>query len=309
MNTVHCDEENQPLSEQLQLPASDIENSEDAKSHTSSVSASKKKVSCPHCPKDITIQNMFRHIRNTHPQDFECYMTVWDVAKLEKMVSSCEPFPVEYTTTNDFDETVEHKFYGCLACNNTFTTVPRALGHCKNAKCRTKHLSELKLIIKAEVANKKAKKMRKPLKPVAVLASDLVLEMRRYKYILKLSTELNGILDKLIEKMPQASMEESKRFRSLTTFPQTEYTMSTTTDGEELAKRIRIWARRVDVAEQAFCVLRDYLYYFSYSSVDRFWPERDDRPFGEFVALNYHESAGPDTYPSIQTPDESLIAP
>ena len=299
-NSVHYPEETHTP------PVSD---NEDAQSTKSSISISQTKMTCPHCSNDYQIQSMFRHIRSTHLNDFYCYMSVWNTNKLEKMVNGCEPFPIEYTSTNDFDETVEHKLYGCLACNNTFTTMARATTHCKNKKCKSKHLSEFKSIIKLEKTNQKQKKKLPPTRPIPQLKKDIVLEMRRYKYILKCCTEVNSILDKLIQKLPDSELESSKRITNIPTYPQECYSIPTDMDGDKLSSYLRMWGGRVDKIETQFRKTRDYLYFFSYSSVDHMFPESDSRPHGKFIAANYHDTLGLDAYPSIDTPDESLVAP
>ena len=292
------------------LPEDDEDNkSITSKASTASTSVSKQKRECPHCQKEITVQNLFRHIKSKHDKEFNYYMTVWKVDELQQMISKCNGFPVEYTTTNDFDETVENKFYGCLACGNTFTQQHRATAHCKDKKCKAVHIAEFKHIVKQEQQEQKQKKKQAPTRPLSEIKRDIVMEQRRYKYILKMCTELNSILEKLIQKLPDSKMEQGKRITNLSTFPQECYSIPPDMDGDKLSAHLRMWGGRVDKIETAFRNLREYLYFFSYSSVDHMYPESDTRPHGKFIAANYHDTLGPDAYPSIDTLDETLVAP
>ena len=297
-NEVHYPDEETTLSD-----------NDDAMSSKSSVSVSHTKMDCPHCPKAFQVQSMFRHIRNTHPNDFECYMTVWDPEKLQKMMNVCEPFPVEYTSTNDHDETVEHKLYGCLACNNTFTTLQRGTTHVKNKKCKARHMSELKGIIKQERINKKNKKKLPPTRPKADLIKDIVLEQRRYKYILKCSVELNATLDKLLEKSLDAEYERNKRITNLPTYPQECYSIPPDMNSEQLTYLLRTWGGRTNIIEDRFRKLRDWLYFFSYSAVDRYYHYSEERPNGKFIGPNQHDNLGAEYYPPLDTTDESIVSP
>ena len=288
----------------IHLPPSDEDHTDNA-STKSSVSASKQKQQCPHCNKELQTTALFRHIRKLHPGDFTNYMAVWDIPKLEALYTDCQPFPLDYTTTDDFDETVFHKFYGCLSCNNTFTNQARAHSHCKDKKCRKEHLSEFKKIIAQEKADKKTR--AKPHKPKQLKASvaELILEVRRYKYILKLSYEINTILADTIAKESGIDMSKAIAYTPYTLSDYQE--VANISNAEDYEKIKRRWIRRLSVLEDDFCRLRDYLYYCSYARVDKYVCKTDDRPNGRFIGQNYHETMGPEDYPALTDSDESLI--
>jgi len=274
----------------------------------SSVSVSNVKHQCPHCPKELKTTNLFRHIRLQHEDEFSNYMAVWDIAKLEELSNTCQPFPMEWTSTNDFDEDVEHKFFGCLCCNNTFTNKPRAQAHIKNKKCKAKHLSELKGIIKQEKINLKTRKAKPKPKPWPVLMNELQLEMRRYKYLLKVSSELNAILDEMIEN-GRAEPIEAKKKLPLILFDLSDYTIPANLNGNiEMWEPLwRLWGRRVSDMDTKFSKLRDWLYYYSFSKVERYKVQGDNHENGHFIGYSYHDSLGITEYPALTDDDASLV--
>ena len=274
----------------------------------SSVSVSKNKIQCPQCPKEITIQNLFRHLRIQHEEDFCIFMATRDILKLEELLNMTQPLPMEWTTKNDFDEDEEHKFFGCLCCNNTFTNKPRAQSHVKNKKCKAKHLSELKGIIKQEKANLKTRKSKPKPKPWPVLMNELQLEMRRYKYLLKVSSELNAILDEMIQN-GRAEEIEAKKKLPLITYELSDYTLPANLNGNiEMWEPLwRLWGRRVSTMDTAFCKLRDWLYYYSFSKVERYKVQGDNHENGHFIGYSYHDSLGNTEYPALTDSDANLI--
>lgn len=297
-NTVHYPENEDKDNMSVQSGGSD----------RSSVSISKLKHQCPHCPKELQTTNLFRHIRLQHDDEFGNYMAVWDIAKLDEMHNTCQPFPMEWTSTDDFDETVEHKFFGCLCCNNTFTNKPRAQTHVKNKKCKARHLSELKGIIKQEKANLKTRKTKAKPKPWPVLMNNLQLEMRRYKYLLKVGSELNSILDEQIEN-GRADASEIRKKVPLITFDVGDYGIPANLNGNIQAYEsfMRMWSRRVSNMDDAFCKLRDWLYYYSFSKVERYKVQGDNHEKGQFIGYSFHESLGPIEYPALTDLDTQLI--
>ena len=243
-----------------------------------------------------------------HDDEFGNYMAVWNIAKLEELLNTCQPFPMEWTSTNDFDETVEHKFLGCLACNNTFTNKPRAQAHVKNKKCKANHLSELKGIIKQEKANLKTRKAMPKPKPWPVLINELQLEMRRYKYLLKLCSELNCILDEMII-AGRAETTDARKKISLVAFDNCDYVVPSNINGniELYQPLMRLWGKRTNDLETAFTKLRDWLYYYSFAKVERYKVHGDTHENGQFIGLNYHESMGLTDYPPLSQADVSLL--
>jgi hypothetical protein len=299
-NTVHYPEDEDKDKDNMSVQSGG--------SDKSSVSISKLKHQCPHCPKELQTTNLFRHIRLQHDDEFGNYMAVWDIPKLEEMLNTCQPFPMEWTSTNDFDETVEHKFFGCLCCNNTFTNKPRALAHVKNKKCKAKHLSELKGIIKQEKANVKTRKTKAKPKPWPILMKDLELEIRRYKYLIKVGAELNCILDEMIAN-GRAEPTESRKKVPLITFDLCDYGLPANLSGniDLYEPLMRLWSRRVGNMDDAFCKLRDWLYYYSFSKVERYKVKGDNHEKGQFIGYSFHDTVGPIEYPALTDIDASLI--
>jgi hypothetical protein len=275
---------------------------------SSKSSVGKLKHQCPNCPKEITIQNLFRHIRLQHEEEFCTFMATRDPIKLEEQYNLCQPFPMEWSTTNDFDETEEHKFFGCLSCNNTFTNKPRAQSHVKNKKCKAKHLSELKGIIKQEKANAKTRKDKPKPKPWPVLLNDLELEMRRYKYLLKTSHSLNLIMDEMID-TGRAEVAEAKKKVPLILFDNSDYILPANLNKniEVYEPFLRMWNKRTRETEDKFCKLREMLYYYSFAKVDRFFTQSDNHEKGQFIGSSYHDALGPTDYPLLTEPDANLI--
>ena len=296
-NTVHMPEEDDNLS---------VKSGGSAQSSKSSVG--KLKYQCPNCPKEVTIQNLFRHIRLQHEEEFCNFMATRDPVKLEEQYNLCQPFPMEWSTTNDFDESEEHKFFGCLSCNNTFTNKPRAQAHVKNKKCKAKHLSELKGIIKQEKANAKTRKDKPKAKPWPVLMNDLQLEMRRYKYLLKVGHELNLIMDEMIDN-GRAEATEAKKKVPLILYDDSDYILPANLNKnvEVYEPLVRMWNRRVNDIETKFCKLREMLYYYSFGKVDRFFTQSDNHEKGQFIGYSYHETQVPTDYPVLTDLDVSLI--
>ena len=277
---------------------------------SSKSSVSQLKHQCPHCPKELKTTNLFRHIRLQHTEEFSDYMVTQDPLKLEEQYNMCQPFPMEWSTTNDFDETEEHKFFGCLSCNNTFTNKPRAQSHVKNKKCKAKHLSDLKGIIKQEKIAAKTRKTKPKAKPWPVLLNDLELEMRRYKYLLKISHELNLIMDEMIDNGRAEAAEANKKV-PLILFDHSEYILPDNLNKNMVVYEhiIRTWNSRTRLMEDKFSKLRNDLYYFSFKKVDRFFTKCDDHEKGQYINCCYHDSQGPTDYPALTEPDVSLILP
>ena len=131
----------------------------DSLSQTSSTSASRKVLSCPECFKDIQARSFFNHIYKQHPTYL--YLPFKNLQALQDVIDSHHPLPVEWTYTDDFDEPVDVKLWGCCSCCKTFTTQPAAITHTKHTSCKTKHTKGLKDIHKAiskEIANDNKKK-------------------------------------------------------------------------------------------------------------------------------------------------------
>lgn len=282
-----------------------IEDNE-SKSTTSNISASKILRDCFVCKKELQTRGIFNHIRKLHPYEFLCSLAKWKEEEMNAYLVSAEAYPFDYTMTNDFDEEETHTIYGCLACNNTFTNQLRANGHTTNKKCKANHIKGIKQMIKDEKDSKKKKKASTH--SPAYYQKEIVLEMRRYKYILKCSTELNVMLDNHIKHLiGESEWEESHKIK-YTVIPQSEYIVPTETDSDILVSTWRKWGSRTDKIETQFTRLRDFLFYNTAFPVESYWPKRDDRPKGLFIGPSQHDDLGPDAYPPLDTTDQSIVA-
>lgn len=134
-----------------------IQDSTDNDSTSSRVSMAKIPLECPSCKKEIQARGMFNHIIKFHPDYFKASMKVWDENRLEELIDNKFALPIEWEFQNDFDETEFKNIWGCLACNSTFTVEHKGNYHCSQAKCKAKHISELKKLIKEEKKEKEKK--------------------------------------------------------------------------------------------------------------------------------------------------------
>jgi len=123
--------------------------SDDSKSNVSSVSSVRIAQVCPCCKKEVQARFMFNHLRKIHPEFVKMMYAVWEDNKMDELIKTNAPFPVEWTSKDDFDDDVCTIVWGCLGCNNTYTTIQNATKHC-NGKCKKDHNSGLKRIKKEE---------------------------------------------------------------------------------------------------------------------------------------------------------------
>jgi hypothetical protein len=146
------------------LEYSDSENVviDDTKSQSSTTSMARAVLECPDCKKELQSRVMFNHIRKLHPEYFSSMMKVYKEDDLEDLIKHKKGMPLEWEYKNDFDETEFKNIWGCLACNSTFTVEEKSYQHCCKAKCKAKHASEIKKIIKEEKKEKEkqAKKIK-----------------------------------------------------------------------------------------------------------------------------------------------------
>lgn len=131
-----------------------IETASVSVSTTLSTSASKATVECPECKKELQTRYMFNHIFKLHPYYFSSMLKVWDEDKLNELAKTAQSIPVEWEYQNDFEETEFKQLWGCLACHSTFTVEHKANHHTANAKCKAKHVTGIKQIIKDEKKHK-----------------------------------------------------------------------------------------------------------------------------------------------------------
>lgn len=123
--------------------------SDDSKSNVSSVSSVRIAQACPCCKKEIQARFMFNHLRKLHPEFVKGMYGVWKEDQMDELIKYNRPFPVEWTTKDDFDDDVSITLWGCLGCNNTYTTENNANKHCQG-KCKKEHNVNLRKIKKEE---------------------------------------------------------------------------------------------------------------------------------------------------------------
>ena len=123
--------------------------SDDCKSNVSSVSSVRIAQTCPCCKKDVQARFMFNHLRKLHPEFVKSMYGVWKDNEMDELIKTNAPFPVEWTSKDDFDDDIVTTMWGCLGCNNTYTTIQNATKHC-NGKCKKEHNGGLKRIKKEE---------------------------------------------------------------------------------------------------------------------------------------------------------------
>lgn len=135
--------------------------SDDSKSTASSTSSFRDTEYCPCCHKEMQNRVLFNHLRKNHPEFVKGMYGVWKDDQMNELIADNLPFPIEFTVKDDFDDDVCKTLWGCLACNNTFTTESKAKKHCIQAKCKKDHNANLRRIMKEEQMDKEkhAKKM------------------------------------------------------------------------------------------------------------------------------------------------------
>lgn len=129
----------------------------DNKSTSSTTSMSRVAIECPCCKKELQYRHMFNHIRKIHPDYFSAMMRVYKEENLTNLIEYNFGLPLEWEYKNDFDETEFKNIWGCLACNSSFTVEHKANQHCTKDKCKAKHVSEIKKLIKEEKKEKEKK--------------------------------------------------------------------------------------------------------------------------------------------------------
>lgn len=123
--------------------------SDDSKSNVSSVSSFRTSQTCPCCKKEIQARGMFNHLRKLHPEFVKTMYGVWKDDQMDELIKTNAPFPVEWTMKDDFDDDIAVMMWGCLGCNNTYTTEHNAKKHCQG-KCKKEHNVNLRKIKKEE---------------------------------------------------------------------------------------------------------------------------------------------------------------
>jgi hypothetical protein len=128
---------------------------EGSESIASTMSQARIAIDCPCCQKELQSRNMFNHIRKIHPDYFPSTYLVWKDDQFQDLIDDAKPLPVEWFIKNDFDEEQPVKIWGCLGCNNTFTTEHKAHAHTSNKKCKAAHIKEIKKLQKEEQKERK----------------------------------------------------------------------------------------------------------------------------------------------------------
>lgn len=127
--------------------------SDDSKSNTSTVSSERIAEACPCCHKELQPRFMFNHLRKLHPEYVKGLYGVWKDEQMDELIMTNSPFPIEWVVKDDFDEDVTKTLWGCLGCNNTYTTQNNAAKHCLG-KCKKDHNAQLRRIKKEEQQDK-----------------------------------------------------------------------------------------------------------------------------------------------------------
>jgi hypothetical protein len=84
---------------------------------------------------------------------------VWKDDQMNELIADNLPFPIEWTVKDDFDDDVPKTLWGCLGCNNTYTTEQNAKKHC-NGKCKKEHNVNLRRIKKEEQQDKEKREKK-----------------------------------------------------------------------------------------------------------------------------------------------------
>lgn len=127
--------------------------SDDSKSTSSTISLERMAESCPCCKKEMQARVMFNHLRKLHPEYLKGMYCIWKAEQMDELIKYNAPFPVEWVVKDDFDEDVSKTLWGCLGCNNTYTTQHNAAKHCLG-KCKKDHNAHLRRIKKEEQQDK-----------------------------------------------------------------------------------------------------------------------------------------------------------
>ena len=133
--------------------------SDDALSTSSTMSMARVVEVCPACKKELQARAMFNHLRKIHPDHLKGMYCLYKEDKLDELIKANAPMPVEWRVMDDFDEEVDRILWGCLACNNTYTTEQTAQKHC-NGKCKKDHNAQLKRIKKEEQQEKEQREKK-----------------------------------------------------------------------------------------------------------------------------------------------------
>lgn len=96
---------------------------------------------------------MFNHLRKFHSEFVKGMYGVWKDDQFNELIVENLPFPIEFMVKDDFDDDVPKTLWGCLGCNNTYTTENNAKKHC-NGKCKKDHNANLRRIKKEEQMDK-----------------------------------------------------------------------------------------------------------------------------------------------------------
>ena len=133
--------------------------SDDSKSTTSTASSYRQDDLCPCCGKEMQNRFMFNHLRKFHPDYVKGMYGVWKEDQMNELIADNLPFPIEWVVKDDFDDDVPKTLWGCLGCNNTYTTEQNAKKHC-NGKCKKDHNANLRRIKKEEQQDKEKREKK-----------------------------------------------------------------------------------------------------------------------------------------------------
>lgn len=285
-NTIHAPEEEREDQE---------EQREDVASVASTTSVQKIVRSCPFCTKELQTRYLFKHIRVHHAEELFMSGDIYKIDDLTKTMNSGSVFPFTFTLKNDFDETEDHKIYGCLGCNNTFTNIARGNTHCQKKKCSAKHKDAIKKVIKEETERLKKKTKLPKKKTAEQLRQDIILAMRRYKHLQHICGLINETVQLLLEKKDSFFSTDDLVQLDLNV----DFTIPIMADATQLETLCRKWNRKVCDVDDKFLILRRKLFDYTYFDIDKFSCCCAENPKGLYVGCSNHEELGPSMYPPI----------
>lgn len=292
-NSLHVSEEensiHEPEEEQKETHTGDDTAS------TTSTSAARIIRQCPFCVKELQTRSLFKHIRVIHPYQMSMCADAYKVAEMNTIMEKSTAYPFSFFLKNDFDEEEEHKIYGCLGCNNTYTVEYKADSHCQKKACSARHKRAIKDIIKEETDRLKKKSKLPKKKTAEQLRQDLVLEMRRYKHIRCVSIQINQEVFALMEKKDSFfSLDDAIDNGEIP-----DYTIPNMADTTQLETLIRKWSRRTFDLDDKFLTLRRKMFDYSVVNIDKFSCCCAENPNGIYVGMTNHDDLGPRMYPTL----------
>jgi hypothetical protein len=114
---------------------------------SSSSSVTNTKTSCPFCETKHQTRYLFKHISNYHPD--KIYQSIGTSKNIKEGLEDESLLELDFSQTvydeddefQEFPYNTETKIFGCMGCNQTYTTKSRAKAHWKKSpKCHKDHV-------------------------------------------------------------------------------------------------------------------------------------------------------------------------